>query len=246
MVFFDITWGETFVLTGLAFALIGKKDLPKASRFLGAQLGRVVGFLQGVRVRADRFSEQHELRALHNELRSGLRELDAVRMELATAASSRGLVGRGLQSPPHATISPSLQQQGLNHPLDVHHSNPGQFEDHVLSQLAPRSQSVAAVAEAEWKKQGIGFVSKAEMGTAFNYSLYENNDQGIGGSAQKGKTGSMLLADLLQESLIFDQYDRTVREQDTLLQKNAETLLLKHNQNVQNETRVELIKKDPQ
>jgi hypothetical protein len=120
MVFLDITWGETFVLTGLGFALIGRKDLPKAAHFLGAQVGRVVGFLQGVRVRADRFTEHHEIRALHNELRSGLRELDAVRVELATAASSRGIVGRGLQSPVGVVQGTSLySQQNQQQPVGL-------------------------------------------------------------------------------------------------------------------------------
>jgi hypothetical protein len=32
------------------------------------------------------------------------------------------------------------------------------------------------------------------------------------------------LADVLQESLIFDQYDRTVREQDQILQKNIDII----------------------
>jgi len=237
MVFLDITWGETFVLTGLGFALIGRKDLPKAAHFLGAQVGRVVGFLQGVRVRADRFTEHHELRALHNELRSGLRELDAVRVELATAASSRGIVGRGLQSPVGVVQGTSLySQQNQQQPVGlatlraIQHIDPTPVdgEDPVLSQLTPRVQSVAAVAEAEWEKQGIGFRSKAEMGIASNSLLEDfgpNGDVGPSSSGRKrDRPGSMLLADVLQESLIFDQYDRTVREQDQILQKNIDII----------------------
>ncbi|KAI2509878.1 zinc-RING finger domain [Fragilaria crotonensis] len=77
---------------------IGRKDLPRAARFAGTQTGRIVGLLQGARVRADRFAAQSELRQLQNELRSGLRELDAVRSEVAVAVSSQGMVGRGLGS----------------------------------------------------------------------------------------------------------------------------------------------------
>lgn len=54
---------------------IGRKDLPKASRFFGNKVGRLVGILQGARARADRFAQTNELHALQNELRSGLREL---------------------------------------------------------------------------------------------------------------------------------------------------------------------------
>jgi len=72
---FDVSWGETFVIIGMSVVMIGKKDLPKASKFFGNQVGRLVGILQGARARADRFAQTNELHALQNELRSGLREL---------------------------------------------------------------------------------------------------------------------------------------------------------------------------
>mmetsp|Transcript_5705 Transcript_5705/g.16322 ORF Transcript_5705/g.16322 Transcript_5705/m.16322 type:complete len:364 (+) Transcript_5705:276-1367(+) len=93
---FDVSWGELAVLGAVGIAVTGKRDLPTACRFVGHQLGRVVGLLQGARARADRFAHHNELRALQNELRSGLRELDQVKTELAVAASSRGVMGRGL------------------------------------------------------------------------------------------------------------------------------------------------------
>jgi Sec-independent protein translocase protein TatA len=95
-IMFDISWGELAVLGAVGVAVTGKRDLPKACRFVGQQLGRVVGLLQGARARADRFAHHNELRALQNELRSGLRELDQVKTELAVAASSQGVMGRGL------------------------------------------------------------------------------------------------------------------------------------------------------
>jgi hypothetical protein len=52
-----------------------------------------------------------------------------------------------------------------------------------------------------------------------------NGDVGPSSSGRKrDRPGSMLLADVLQESLIFDQYDRTVREQDQILQKNIDII----------------------
>jgi Sec-independent protein translocase protein TatA len=47
---FETSWGEIFVMTGLCMVLIGRKDLPHASRFVGSQVGRVVGLLQGARM----------------------------------------------------------------------------------------------------------------------------------------------------------------------------------------------------
>lgn len=93
---FEISWGEIFVVGAVGIAMTGRRDLPAACRFVGTQLGRVVGLLQGARARADQFAHQNELKQLQNEFRSGLRELDQVRMELAVAASSQGMIGRGL------------------------------------------------------------------------------------------------------------------------------------------------------
>jgi len=93
---FEISWGEIFIVGSVGIAVTGKRDLPKACRFVGTQIGRVVGLLQGARSRADKFAQQNELKALQNELRLGLRELDKVKAELAIAASSQGVIGRGL------------------------------------------------------------------------------------------------------------------------------------------------------
>ena len=107
---FDISWGELAVLGAVGVAVTGKRDLPKACRFVGQQLGRVVGLLQGARTRADRFAHHNELRALQNELRSGLRELDQVKTELAVAASSQGVMGRGLGALTRSANRTTLRQ----------------------------------------------------------------------------------------------------------------------------------------
>lgn len=217
---------------------IGSKDLPRATRFLGTQVGRAVGLLQGARVRADRFTAQSELRQLQNELRSGLRELDAVRSEVAVAVSSQGVVGRNLGATvPGANRmnagnqlqqiggAPNVQNNlnslsaggmdnraaqtlalGTPPPLGASLTAAAQPAPESISQvreLAPRSQAVAAIAEEEWQKQGIGFQSRAE--------------QGLGDA-----TGSGLLSNLYQQTLIFDQHDRVVFEQDELLRSRIE------------------------
>lgn len=245
---FDVSWGETFVLIGISVAAIGRKDLPKASRFFGKKVGQLVGIMQGARARADNFAQQNELHALQNELRSGLRELDTVKGELAVAASSQGLIGRGLGSTipsRKSTVNQSNMNVGasqLSQPMMGIKSNPegvsatngtsitgGDYLDaaRMMSEttqkiepssleLAPRSQSVAAVAEEQWEKTGIGFKTKAEKGTGFwNAPISSASGQVIGG-------GSSLLADLLQQNLIHDQYDRAVMEQDQELQAKME------------------------
>jgi len=243
-------------------AAIGRKDLPKASRFLGNKVGRLVGILQGARARADRFAQTNELHALQNELRSGLRELDTVKGELAIAASSQGLIGRGLGSTIPSSrnrggglqstigdggssaansyntlpVTPSQAASGgigtrsgagagaslsgsdyLAAAREASDSSSSEYVAPTNSNLAPRSQSVAAVAEEEWDKRGIGFKSRAERGTGFWHTpeAATASGQAIGG-------GSSLLADLIQQNLIHDQYERAVMEQDQEIQAKME------------------------
>jgi Sec-independent protein translocase protein TatA len=257
---FDVSWGETFVLIGISMSIIGRKDLPKASRFLGHQVGKLVGILQGARARADLFAQNNELQALQNELRSGLRELDVVKGELAVAASSRGLIGRGLGS----TISSSSSSLPLKYTdatatgpataasfpnataatvasfpnttaataVESVSSDPNGTAMTTLP-LAPRSQSVAAVAEEEWEKRGIGFKSNAERGTGFYGSNPSYNPVvGIPSSLSTAGTiylggGSALLSDFIQQNLIHDQYDRAVMEQDREIQEKMERTRMK-------------------
>ena len=237
--------GEIGVLSGIGLVLIGRKDLPVAAHALGRQVGRIVGLLQGARIRADRFATDHQLKQLQNEFKSGLRELDAVKAEMASAmVTSRGIGGqRGglgatvpgvnkkkgmstLESPnattltsqhhEHASLqsSPQIPSIGADYlaaakNAELSQSNPPlSIDGGSMRELAPRSQSVAAVAEEEWEKQGIGFRSIAERG---RYSEIPEDERGL--STLNGG-GSSILSNYLRQSLIYDQYERTVREQD--------------------------------
>lgn len=205
---FETSWGEIIVCAGLCMAVIGRKDLPSASRFVGSQVGRVVGLLQGARIRADRFAGQNELRQLQNELRAGLRELDAVKAEIAVAASSRGTIGRQLG----ATVASANRKPSGDNGSNIKDYaagsmaspvTPSSIPTEAVRSLAPRSQAVAAVAEHEWEKQGIGFASRAEL---------------RGSETAAGPSGAKILANLIQQSLIYDQHDRVVQEQQDALQ----------------------------
>jgi Sec-independent protein translocase protein TatA len=234
---FDFSWGELFIVAGVGLAFVGKRDLPKAAHLVGTQVGRIVGFLQGARARADRFAANSELQQLQNELRSGLRELDAVKSELAVSMSPSNMMGRNLGAltantnlgstggysgtPGHypglagaprllSAANPSMSSaptaydpQGL--PLEISNDD-GQLVPPFAGTTTSTStdyQTTAAVAEAEWAKRGIAYSSSAETQTH-------------GGSGQ--------LANLLQQSLIFDRYDRVVAEQDSILQSKVDAI----------------------
>jgi Sec-independent protein translocase protein TatA len=212
--FDSISWGELVVVVGLGLTIIGKQDLPRAARMAGTQVGRVVGLLQGARARADRFAAKNELRQLQQELQSGLRELDMVKSELAVSMSG----SRGISSRPMGSL---MTQQQATKPMSTAFNTTSVVgkSSFVASSVAsdtlhktgdlslpPASQSIAAVAEEEWSKQGISFKSRAELGA------------GMGAGYDVSTSGSVLLANMIQQSLIFDQYDRVVAEQDQVLE----------------------------
>ena len=94
--------------------------------------------------------------------------------------------------------------------------------------LAPRSQSVAAVAEEEWEKRGIGFKSIAERsgGIQQQQQLHTTGLDGASSSSSGGSIsvggGSVILSNYIRQSLIYDQYERTVREQDEALRSKVD------------------------
>jgi hypothetical protein len=89
--------------------------------------------------------------------------------------------------------------------------------DFLNYDLAPRSQAVAAVAEDEWEKQGIAFQSRAERGAFGSVDGLESKD----GSFSVGG-GATILSNFMRQSLIHDQYERTVREQDEALRSRVD------------------------
>ena len=90
--------------------------------------------------------------------------------------------------------------------------------------LAPRSQSVAAVAEEEWEKRGIGFKSIAESGGKIIDTHDVHSSSAIGGASSVGSSegGATILSNYIRQSLIYDQYERTVREQDEALRSRVD------------------------
>ena len=215
---------------------------------------------------------------MQNEFKSGLRELDAVKAELAGSmmSSNRGIGGMsqghnntnnlgaltsnvdrkktsmlvegsmkpsgGLQSSsghivgvgggiiPQSSSSTTNNMgaeylaaaQQAEESLQGNNNNSAPIAT-TATILAPRSQSVAAVAEEEWEKRGIGFKSIAERrgGIQQQHSGLDGTSSSSGGSIGVGG-GSVILSNYIRQSLIYDQYERTVREQDEALRSRVD------------------------
>ena len=249
---FDISWGELFMLGAVGVALTGRKDLPRVFRVAGTQVGRVVGLMQGARARADKFASENELRQLQNELRSGLRELDQVKTELAVAASSRGMIGRNLgttvtsanRSPNRLAGSVSGGSLGssadtasaaqslpttptMNHQMSAAQSLPiAPTTSHHMTDVKEIPTPMLAP-----EAQTIRATAEEEwekQGIAFRSRAEQGlwlgmtSSQGVHNAG--GKTGSELLENIIKQNLIFDQYDRVVGEQEAAMQKRIDEI----------------------
>ena len=146
---FDISWGELLLLGTVGVAITGKRDMPKVCRLVGNQVGRVVGLLQGARLRADKFTQHNELRSLQNELRSGLRELDQVKMELAVAASSHGIMGRALGPTTSSANNNSNSNNNNNNIYRANKNTAGTFPPSMLSSSAVQQRPNVASTAAD-------------------------------------------------------------------------------------------------
>jgi hypothetical protein len=210
--------------------------------------------LRGARVRADRYTADHSLRQLQNEFKSGLRELDAVKAELAgsmmigSAGAGGGMMGGGGLGASVSGVDRIRSNRGAavaargvgggweaaTQMIDATSTLPPLHAGvtNTFPLLAPRSRSVAAVAEEEWEKRGIGFRSIAEGGGMLSGGVDNNNANNDGGlhhhpnnsisTINGGGGGAVILSNYLRQSLIYDQYDRTVREQDEALRTRVE------------------------
>lgn len=243
----DISWGELLVLGSVGVALAGRRDLPNACRYAGMQVGRVVGLLQGARARADRFSTQNELKQLQNELRSGLRELDHVKTELVVAASMGRTLGSttpsanrlvsnktnvsperdvGSKFRPKTslgeTVAASVATRDSTTPtsqfVTVHEAKQDAAGGIESVPFSPVIQSERASMEEEWEKQGISFRSIAEQGT------WMNDSNGQSPATNEGMTGSEILDRIMQQNLVFDQYDRVVSNQEHELEQRIKDI----------------------
>jgi sec-independent protein translocase protein TatB len=250
----DISWGEIFVVGGIGMALAGRRDLPAASRFVGSQLGRVVGLLQGARARADQFAAQNELKQLQNELRSGLRELDQVKTELAVAASSQGMMGRSLG----ATVGSVNRAGGNNNPMtnmpklgasmppiaaappNIGSSVPRKDDASEFTTMEISDPTVATpinqlpyvastnLAPQAQSERAVMEEEWVKQGIGFRSRAETGEWMGnVPTEGTGGKTGSELLENIIRQNLIFDQYDRVVGEQERAMHDRIETIKTK-------------------
>jgi len=189
----EVSSGQLLVLSVAGVIILGKRDLPRLSRVIGTQLGRVVGLAQGARARADSFAAENELRQVQAELRSGLRQLNAVKAEVELSVSSgRNVAGRSNGQSSETILESSSQKVMAVESRRSSALSPDNRTDKPEGvKYAGKQETLAAAAEYEWERRGLVLSTRADV----NESTFPNS-------------GSKQLAGLIQESLLFSEYDR--------------------------------------
>ncbi|CAM9680025.1 unnamed protein product [Phaeothamnion confervicola] len=73
---------DLFIVGATASIFLGRKEVPLVARFVGNAVGRVVGAVQGARLRIAEMSTDSELGQLGQEIRSNLEDIDVIKNEL--------------------------------------------------------------------------------------------------------------------------------------------------------------------
>jgi len=85
---FDVSLAEVLVLVTGAGMLLGRKEITLMARSLGRGLGRVVGTLQGLRVKYEEKSQGSQLYQLHKNVKDGLTDMGTIGADLNSLSSS--------------------------------------------------------------------------------------------------------------------------------------------------------------
>lgn len=95
---FEVGFGQIVITLGLGAVLLGRKELPSASRVAGRGVGKLVALLRFTRASLDRITSSvegggaglsgEEFRRLRDDVRKSLDELEGVKRELENATSN--------------------------------------------------------------------------------------------------------------------------------------------------------------
>jgi len=111
-----LTLAEALVVVTAAGFLLGKKEIRAGSRFLGVGVGRVVGMLQGARLKYEHKTQGTHLYELHRNVKRGLEDMGTIGTDLASIRSGNvaGAQASRISTPEsmHAT-SPSRLSVGM-------------------------------------------------------------------------------------------------------------------------------------
>ena len=109
-----LTLAEALVVVTAAGVLLGKKEISAGARMLGVGVGRVVGMLQGARVKYEERTRGTELYELHRSVKRGLEDMGTIGSDLVSIRT--GNVNQAAPSPPLPMIQKPAVAGHFPHP----------------------------------------------------------------------------------------------------------------------------------
>ena len=85
---FDVSLGEVLVVVSGAGMLLGRKEITLMARSVGRGLGRIVGTLQGLRIKYEEKSQGSQLYQLHKNVKDGLNDMSTIGADISSLSSS--------------------------------------------------------------------------------------------------------------------------------------------------------------
>mmetsp|Transcript_32637 Transcript_32637/g.41724 ORF Transcript_32637/g.41724 Transcript_32637/m.41724 type:complete len:244 (-) Transcript_32637:244-975(-) len=170
---FDFGFGEMIVIVGGVVLLGGKKELPVIARYAGKGLGKVVGIVKGFQGMITEYSDKNELAELHKEVKAGLDELNRIKYDISSAASTQRTP---VQLGDRTIFTPSIQNPGeviasqLQKPTNLLHS-----KSDKKTESQTTSEKIAPLNQVRQHVGNDNFVNKMQT-TVENNNINDNNN----------------------------------------------------------------------
>jgi len=142
---FDISFAEVMVVVTGAGFLLGRREITQGARYLGQSLGKMVGTLQGVRIKYEEKTSGTQIYALHKNVKAGLQDMGTIGSDLAALGTGR-IPTKGTGHVP--SMAPSTNVTNSSFPIasaakmnssaiinNSKQSNDSNFSTHKLAKL---------------------------------------------------------------------------------------------------------------
>jgi hypothetical protein len=144
-----ISFGEAVVVVTAAGMLLGRRELVAGARFLGLGFGRMVGLLQGARIKYEEKSQGTELYNLHRSVKRGLDDMGTIGTDIASIRSGNVQSNTNRFTPGAATASTHL----AGAPLTTRPVNTGLF---VFQGQEEINETLSLIRQEEERRLGRG------------------------------------------------------------------------------------------
>jgi Sec-independent protein translocase protein TatA len=94
---FDISFGEFVFVVAAASWLVGRRDLPIATKYGGKALGRAIGYMMRLRTTVEELTAgSNEMNTLRQDMKQGYEEFNRVSMEVRNVGRLGGMATAGM------------------------------------------------------------------------------------------------------------------------------------------------------